>query len=237
MGLREKDLIDLVVPMFEVDSYKSKMGSDQDICVVSFNVTEKAAADDLVKFIEGGYSFVLDADATSGEQSDGYYRVFVEIERDQKVPEQIMELVDGVSRLTGKPFTYRYYKAFKPQAATLESLTATVPVDKESYDELVNESNMNNFKNFFSNSFVEEIFMDENDLVIKKIYADPLGFEVKDFGKTTDIVESIEDKININDFAETMYLTKYLGNYNITKFGTKTITLENRGYTLVVERI
>ena len=91
MGLRPNDLKDLVKNVFEVDSYQSKMGSDKDIVVLSFTVLEKPAADDLVQFIESGYNFVLDADATSGEQSDGYYRVYVEMERDQKIPEQIME--------------------------------------------------------------------------------------------------------------------------------------------------
>ena len=35
-------------------------------------------------FVETGYTYVLDADETSGEQSDGKYRVFVEIERKSK---------------------------------------------------------------------------------------------------------------------------------------------------------
>jgi hypothetical protein len=82
MGLHANDLVDLVQPIFEIDSYQSKMGSDGDIAVVSFTVLEKGAADDLVQFIESGYNFVLDADATTGEQSDGYYRVYVEIERE-----------------------------------------------------------------------------------------------------------------------------------------------------------
>lgn len=238
MGLRENDLQDLIVPMFEIDSYKSKMGSDKDICVMSFNVLEKAAADDLVQFIESGYNFVLDADATSGEQADGYYRVFVEMEREEGIAKQIMELADGVSRLTGSEFKYRYYKGFKPNELTIESLQDTVPTDAESYDELVNESNLNNFKNFFNNSYVDEIFMeDENDLIVKKIYSDPVGFKVKDFGNTTEILESIEEKLNMNDYAEILFLTKYLGDYNISKFGDKTITLENADKMLVVERL
>ena len=85
MGLHANDLIDLVEPVFEIDSYQSKMGNDADIMVLSFTVLEKGAADDLVKFVESGYSFVLDADATTGEQSDGYYRVYVEIEREVSV--------------------------------------------------------------------------------------------------------------------------------------------------------
>ena len=50
MGLHANDLIDLVEPVFEIDSYQSKMGNDSDIMVLSFTVLEKGAADDLVKF-------------------------------------------------------------------------------------------------------------------------------------------------------------------------------------------
>ena len=40
------------------------MGEDEDIVVVSFSMRDKAPADDLVKFLESGYSFILDADVT-----------------------------------------------------------------------------------------------------------------------------------------------------------------------------
>lgn len=239
MGLQQGDLINLVNKVIEIDSYKSKMGNDADIVVLSFTVNEKEPGQDLVNFIERGYSFVLDADVTAGEQDDGYYRVFVEIERDPAVPEQIMEIIDGVSKLTGiDDFKYRYYKSFKSEPLTIESLSQTVPVDNQSYESLVNESNMNNFKNFFNKSYLEEIDLTEDqELIIKKSYADPVGFKVKDFGHKDHILESIEEKINMNDYAEILFLTKYIGDYNITKFGPKTITLENNGHTLVVERI
>jgi len=239
MGLRAGDLKDLVYKVFEIDSYKSKMGNDADIVVLSFTVNEKQPATDLVEFIEKGYSFVLDADVSSGEQEDGMYRVFVEIERDKHVPQQIVELLDGVAKLAGRAdFRFRYYKSFKSEPVSLDALEAVIPVDNEAYEITVTESNMNNFKNFFNRSFLETIDLDEEqELIIKKAYADPVGFKVKDFGETTEIIESIEDKINMNDFAEIIFLTKYVGDYNVTKFGKKTLTFENAGYTLVVERL
>lgn len=237
MGLRENDLIDLVQPVFEIDSYQSKMGSDSDIMVLSFTVLEKGAADDLVKFVESGYNFVLDADATTGEQSDGYYRVYVEMEREEEAPAQIMELIDGVSKLTGQNFQYRYYKGFDLNEIDADSMSKVIPLTTEDYEKTVNESNMNNFKNFFTKSYVDSIVMEDQDLIIKKAYADPIGFVVKDFGRSNDIQEKIEEKINVDSYPEIMFLTKYLGDYNVTKYGKKTLTLENNGYTLVVERL
>ena len=46
MGLREHDLKDCIENIFEIDSYKSKMGDDKDICVLSFSaITEQSAKD------------------------------------------------------------------------------------------------------------------------------------------------------------------------------------------------
>ena len=72
--LRKGDLKLLVDNIFEVDSYVSKMGSDQDVSTISFTVTGQAAAKDLVKFLENGYSFILDADISSGQVKDDKYK-------------------------------------------------------------------------------------------------------------------------------------------------------------------
>jgi hypothetical protein len=239
MTLRAGDLKDQIYKVLEIDSYKSKMGNDNDIVVVTFTVAEEQAAKDLVNFIERGYGFVLDADSTTGEQEDGMYRVYIELERNRHVPEQIMEIIDGVKKLSDRDdFRFRYYKNFKSVPVDLTSLQEEIPMDAVTYDLVVNESNMKNFKNFFNKSYLEEINLNEDDeLIIKKAYADPVGFKIKDFGPSTAINESIKEKINVNDYAEILFLTKYIGDYNITKFGNKTITFENSGHTLVLERI
>ena len=79
MGLRQSDLEFTVDPVFEIDSYKSKMGDDEDIVVLSFSVNGEQPAKDLVNFVETGYNFVLDADKTSGEQADKKYLSLIHI--------------------------------------------------------------------------------------------------------------------------------------------------------------
>ncbi|MDC1020642.1 hypothetical protein OAR23_01310, partial [bacterium] len=121
MGLIAGDLNDLVLPVFEIDSFKSKMGDDKDIVVCSFSCMSEAPAKDLMNFFEKGYPYVLDADVTSGEQTDGTYKVFVEIERHKDVPTQVLEMLDGVGKLANiDKFKFRYYKSFKSQDAQME---------------------------------------------------------------------------------------------------------------------
>ena len=237
MGLRLGDLKDNVDHIFEIDSFKSKMGSDADIVTLSFSVKEKHAADDLMNFIEKGYPFVLDADATAGEQSDGTYKVFVEIERDRHISDNILEVVDGVGKLADlDKFKFRYYKNFRSKPVEKAVLDSIIPQDARAYEQKVNESNLENYKNFFNNSYLEELDMHDDKLRIKKAYAEPLVFEFKDFGKKEEVLERLDEKINVNDFAEIIYLCKYVGDYNITKYGDK-LMFENADSALVLKRL
>jgi len=180
MGLRNSDLRDMVYDIFEIDSYASKMGEDKDIVTVSFSVKDQLVAEDLMSFIEKGYAFVLDADATKGEQSDGTYKVFVELARDKDARSNIMELADGVKKLADLDrLKFRYYKNWKSKDLSEENLE-DMPVDPEQYGISVNESNMENYKNFFNRSYVESIEMWDDVLEISKKYADPLHFRFVD---------------------------------------------------------
>jgi hypothetical protein len=237
MGLRAGDLRGMIYEIFEIDSFASKMGDDQNIITLSFSVKTKESADDLVSFLEKGYDFILDADVTAGEQSDGTFKVFVELERARKSHEQISEIVDGIKKLAEKDkLKFRYYKDFRSHEATLENIQQFVPEDPDNYGIVANESNMNNFKNFFSKSFVESIDMLDDILTIKKMYADPVRFRFVDIGEKELILNNITESLNFNDFGEVIFLSKYIGNYNITKYGKK-LTLENNGKALVLERL
>ena len=84
MGLRQNDLEFTIDNIFEIDQSQPKWVMIK-IFTLSFSVKGEQPKD-LVNFVETGYTYVLDADKTSGEQSDGKYRVFVEIERTKNQP-------------------------------------------------------------------------------------------------------------------------------------------------------
>lgn len=235
MGLRANDLESMVYEVIEIDSYKSKMGEDKDIVTVCFSVKEKEAARDLEKFLEGGYNYVLDADSTPGEQTDGTYKVFVEIERTRHVPEQIIEMTSDVTKLADVEFKYRYHKNFRSEQLTQENLNNHIPLSSNDYEGFIQESSMNNYKEFFNKSFLEYTSMVNETLVIKKPYGDILEFKVLDFGPIKETMSRIHESFNANDFAEIIFLSKYIGDYNITKYAHK-LTFENDNNMLVVER-
>ena len=238
MSLRQGDLRNLVDSVFEVDSFASKMGDDKNIVTISFSVKDKKPAEDLANFLEKGYNFILDADVTAGEQSDGTYKVFVEIQRERGVHENITEIIDGVSKLADiDDFKFRYYKDFRSKSATLEEFQSNIPEEPENYGIIAVESNLNNFKNFFNRSYVETVDMKHDILTISKKYADPLMFEFVDFGSNKTIFETIEGRFDLMEsYPEILFLTKYIGDYNISKYGDK-LVFENGGKALVVKRI
>jgi hypothetical protein len=237
-ALREKDLRNLVKHIFEIDNYKSKIGNDKDIVVLTFVVDSKDPAEDLENFLEMGYEFIMDAETTTGELDDGKYRVFVEIERGRHIAEQITEMLDGISKLTGiDEFRFRYHKEFKSIPATKENLEINIPADPDSYETKIAEQGINNFSEFFSNSYVDDIKLLGETLQFKRIHKDPISLNIVDFGTKQDMHSKVTGPVILegNGMAESIYLTKYIGDYNINKVGSSFI-LEKNGYALILER-
>jgi hypothetical protein len=237
-SLRSSDLQNLVKKVFDIDAYKSKIGDDKDVIVLSFTVDHEDPAKDLENFVEMGYDFVLDADVSPGETDDGNYKVFIEIERSRKAPAEIIELLDGIERLTGMPdMRFRYFKEFKSKDATLENLTAAIPMDQDSYEVITKRHNLNNFSNFFSNSFAESIDVVNESITFRKHNTVPVTFKIVDTGLRADLYRKIQGPIMLEsaDIAEVLFFTKYIGNYNITKI-KNTFVFENNGWAVAMEK-
>jgi len=135
-NLEAGDLKRLVHTELHIDEYKSKMGDDADVCVISFKVSGKEPSADLVSFIEKGYDYVLDADVSSGEKEGGDYLVFVELERTAELPEQIIAIMKDVMNLTEQTiedWRVRYYKLTNDNELTVDSLTSIIPLSPEDY--------------------------------------------------------------------------------------------------------
>jgi hypothetical protein len=154
------------------------------------------------------------------------------------VPERIEEILQGIRKLTDiQNFRFRYYKSFRTNPANIETFKEIIPLDKESYSVSIQENRLNNFSNFFNRSYVENIEALENDLTFKKMFSESLRMRIKDFGSIDQVYANLDGKMDVSSRAisESLYLTKYLGNYNITKVGDNFV-FENEGYAVVLEK-
>jgi hypothetical protein len=135
-NLERGDLKRLIHPELHIDEYKSKMGDDADVSVISFKVGGKEPSTDLVSFIEKGYDFVLDADVSSGEKEGGDYLVFVELERSKELPKEIMMILNDLMNLTEQnieDWRVRYFKSVTDYELTEPVLASIIPLDSDSY--------------------------------------------------------------------------------------------------------
>lgn len=135
-GMEKSDLKRLVHPELHIDEFKSKMGRDEDIVVVSFKVTGREPAEDLVNFIEKGYGWVIDADISSGEMDDGDYIVFVECDRVPEVADQIIELMEDIMNITEQNLSdwrVMFRSTPEEQELTVDTIRQNVPLTSEEY--------------------------------------------------------------------------------------------------------
>ena len=237
-SLKANDLRHFVKKVFEIDSFKSKIGDDRDVVVLSFTVDHEDPAKDLEHFIEMGYDFVLDADVSPGEMDDGTYKVFVELERSRRIASEIVQVLDGIKKLTGEDkMRFRYFKSFRSEDATEENLAAAVPSDGDAYEVATERNKLDNFQEFFKNSYADELKLIDESISFKRIYGETVKFNIVTSGTKKAVYEAIKGPIMLegSSMAEVMFLSKYIGNYNITKVGN-TFIFENSGWAVALER-
>jgi hypothetical protein len=137
------DLVDLVYPDLTIDQYRSKMGDDADIVVVTYRVREQEPAEDMVNFFEKGYDFVLDADISSGPVDDLDYLVFVELVREPRVADQIIKITTELCNLTQQEISdwrFSFKNQLRKRDLTALAIKQVVPLTPEDYQERTPES-------------------------------------------------------------------------------------------------
>jgi hypothetical protein len=217
--LRSGDLEDLVKPVIHIDTYKATMGKDEDVATVSFEVIGKDAANDLVNFIENGYDFIMDAKASEGEGKNHTFTVFIEIERGRKLANHIEDMIYGVGELAKiTDWRFRYYKDL--QSKPIEDIKHLVPTDPEKYKSKIEKIFEDDMNFFFRKSPLDYIDIEENKLTFKRFSNSPVKMELMDYGTRTDILGNLDAVIRIdeNSTSQSLWLTKYFGDYNITKY-------------------
>ena len=238
-GLRANDLEDMVLPIFTVDQFKSKMGNDEDVIVIAFKVKEKMPAIDLMEFIEKGYQAVLDADTSTGEERDGRYSVFVEFERNDSAPKYIMDMVEGIGKLCNcDEWSFRYYKNPELYDASEDALSEHIPLNKEEYEEKIMSLKQDTVSDFFDQGAIDNVEYDQEDnLNISKPFAETLNLKLIALGHYDDIKDQIKGGIQLDESSrnQTVYLEKYLGNYEIYKIDNKFL-IKNGDRALIVSK-
>ena len=237
-GLKAGDLEGVISKKFSVDQFKSKMGEDKNIIVLAFSVEGQAAAKDLERFAETGYTEVLDADATPGTLEDGKHRVFIEMARVEQVDQHIKRFLQDLGKLANiDSFEFTYHKSNKPFEASPKNLADVLPRTPIAYIQKINMLRLGEAKDFFDKFSMMEFKLDNNLFTVKKQNADTLKFELHAYGNTNMILNEVKAfKIDESAMSECMWLTKYFGPYNITKTYEDKFVFSKNGQSALVSR-
>jgi hypothetical protein len=214
------------------------MGNDSDIVVLGFRVKEKHPAMDLVEFIEKGYPYVLDADMSAGEEHDGQYQVFVEIERNPALKRNLRNLLDGISKLTTvEDWKFRYQKAPHSVEFNEQSVMENIPLTPLDYENRIMEIKNGDVQEFFDQGAVDVALESDNTLTFKKPYAGDITAKFISIGEYEDVKNTIPGALSLDESSQSQvnFLNKYLGNYDINKVGDKFL-IRNGHKAVVIQK-
>lgn len=147
-GLNKDDLLDRVNNTVNFDEYFPKMNKADQVIVASFTVLGKTPSNDLKNFIEKGYGWVLLAETSPGEISDGNYLVFIEAERRSTYPENFINLLKDLNNITGiqlddwEMIYFRNREDNKKLPLTKDSLASSIPLSPKKFREIKQSSNV-----------------------------------------------------------------------------------------------
>jgi hypothetical protein len=235
-GLRANDLKNLINPVFEIDTFRSKMGEDSDVCVLDFKVKDRLPALDVMEFIEKSFTFVLDSDVSSGENNEGDYHVFVEIPRTKSLARQIEDITYGISKLSDiNEWQFKYHKDKTLYDMSRDVLESVIPPTPASYQQRLNEVKESELKSFFNKTLMDDLKLENSIVTIFK----PFNQQIKLQWLSEDDPQSILEtapSMDESSTAEIFWLTKVLGDYEISKFGDK-LLFTNGQRSMLLKRI
>ena len=134
MPLSEGDLKNTVLKRLSIDEYEPKTGDSQDVMVLGFHINDSKPGKDLYKFLNTSVVEVRDVEVSPNPNTDNFYMVFVELDRNENALSNIKELVEEVERLTGK-LNWEVSTIFNEENIPLndDSLLSFVQLDNTNY--------------------------------------------------------------------------------------------------------
>lgn len=183
-GLKVGDLKDLCMDTISIDQFNSKI--DPTCIVVAFYILYRKPAEDLNKFLQKTAIDIIDTNISPAPTEDGYYVIFVELKRNSKFPQKIVDLVNTIKALTGiDKWSYRCYNDKTPQDLTVENIKSNVDGVETVKETIVS---------FFKKSYLKETKIENNKII----------FVTESFTNTYDFVaygdfKSVMNKFKLNN--------------------------------------
>jgi hypothetical protein len=140
-GLENGELRGLVYNEVSIDQYKPKVGKEEETVVLAITVRYEKPAEDLANFLETSELEFLDVEASQIPNEEGDYKVFIEFERNDELPENIIKTLNIANRVTSEKgsWTYIAYKQEEPKDMSLPNLKSDLITDPREYLRMMKE--------------------------------------------------------------------------------------------------
>jgi len=102
MSLTSESLKYTILKKVSVDEFAPKTGEDRDVAVVGFYVNQQSPGEDLFRFLTNSVVEHRDLEVSPNPNLDGYFMVFVELDRNPDLFKNINQLISEVERVAGK---------------------------------------------------------------------------------------------------------------------------------------
>lgn len=236
-GLKEGDLSNLVLNVISIDEYESKI--DDSAMTVGFYVTYKDPANDLNKFIQKTNAHIIDTDVSPAPTEDGYYIVFVELEKDDELINNILTLVSNINNLVDvDDWKFNIYGVKGDIEFNKDNLIKYI--NRDLNKNIQKENIKEKIYDFFQESILDNLYFEKNKIMFgkngKRLYVDYV-----DFGKISEIRNSpllVNENIiyNFDTASISNTLQKYIGkNWIVETIGKYTsIRKDDEGDELIV---
>ena len=213
-SIKNLEMQNHISELITIDNFQAKLGKDEDVSVIKFQSDNKAVAEDLVRFIETGCSFVLDADNSPAKNQDGRYNIFVELERNDDLPKKIMELVRDIEQVSGMlPWRFTFHKKENEYSLSEETLATIVPTSSSQYKFLTDDNIEEDIKSFFESSSVVSKRIKGKNLTLKKAFTHH-EMIIESFNRDVQGTYKIDRESN----EQASYLNHWLGGgYSVVK--------------------
>jgi len=210
MGLKINDLKDTIISRLSIDEFEPKTGKIEDIVVLGIRVTDSPAGKDLYDYLGSSYIESRDIEVSPNPNDENYFFVFVELNRDSEVLENIRRLILDVENVSGKlswtATTHLTDEYFPLHSDELAQFVITEPSEYVTKDEkqqqeaeaihMEQQERNKNIRDFFVESALSNVQLEGDTLELTrgKIRVE---LEVVNFGSSKETMK----KSGINESA------------------------------------
>jgi len=190
MGIKNKDLKNLVLPLISIDEFEPKIGTVEEVIVVAFYCRDELPAYDLDDFIDKGVVEFLDSEVSPNPDRHGNYVVFVEFKRQPNFWTRLYKLVDDVERVTGEmDWRVKPYLSDKKYPLKSKEVQELVITRQENY---VPRSEFSlTTEEYFQNSDLSGLTIEEGVITFERS-GQKVILDFIDFGDAEELTEKLQ---------------------------------------------